>query len=37
MAPKDLLPAEESDLVLQLRRLPCFRHTRRAERLDREA
>lgn len=30
MAPKELLPAEESDLVLQLRRLPCFRHTRRA-------
>ena len=30
MAPNDLLPTEESDLVLQLRRLPCFRHTRRA-------
>ena len=25
-------PTEESDLVLQLRRLPCFRHTRRANR-----
>lgn len=30
VAPKELLPTEESNLVLQLRKLPCFRHTRRA-------